>query len=309
MPALDRALLLVVGKGGVGRSTVAICLALAAARLGQRVCVVELYGADAVPKRFGMASRTYAPRTIAPGVDTVSLTPLQALDEYGTRKLKLRALARLMFQNRVMQAFIDAVPGLHDVFQLGKVVELMDHYDLVVVDAPATGHGLTLLQAASSMRDMTARGLIFEETHGLDVTLSNAAQTGLVLVTLPAPLPVNESLQLVRDLAKHQRLLCGVVVSQVRPTYLPSHPPWPVVRQALLAQGLDPSLGDEAWDATQRERRALNTLREGLDPALPIVQLPRIEPQELTADDLPGLAAQLVEPLGRLPDAQSGGAL
>src|SRR5690606_25201964 len=108
MSLLDRRLIVVTGKGGVGRSTAAAALAHAAAASGRRVAVAELNGQATLAALHGLDGRSYAPRPMAPGVDTLSLTGMDALDDFGRRRLKVGALVHLLFQNRVIAAFLDA---------------------------------------------------------------------------------------------------------------------------------------------------------------------------------------------------------
>jgi anion-transporting ArsA/GET3 family ATPase len=303
---LDRRLLLVVGKGGVGRTSVAITLALAAGLQGKRAIVVELYGNDQVARRYGLGERSYIPRAIAPNVDTMSLTPYEGLDDFGRQKLKVNALVHLLFHNRVFRAFIDSVPGLHDLFQLGKINHMVASpdpdetaYDLVVIDAPATGHGLTLLAAAESMRDMVGGGLMFDEANLIEELLDDPARTGLVLVTLPQELTVNEGLQLIDQLEDRRRMLAGVVVNQVRTFALPTAPDWETVRAALDPDDPLLELGDDTCSAAREQADCLERvsleapLRAGR-PA-PTYRLARVEPRELRATDLPILAQSLLD--------------
>jgi len=308
---LDRKLLLVAGKGGVGRTTVAIALAMAAGRTGRRAAVVELYGTDAVGPRFGMAGRSYLPRPIAPNVDTFSLTPYECLDDFGRQKLRVNALVRVLFHNRVFRAFVDAVPGLHDLFQLGKLNHLAStpsaedpNYDLLVLDAPATGHGLTLLAAAESMQEMVGGGLVADEAQLIRELLHDPARTGIVLTSLPGVLPINESLELVEQLGAHRRLVSAAVINQVRALPLPAAPLDPVA-DLLRARGANSlaALGEGARATASRQQRAEERLREGLDEAgltsIPVLSLARVEPREVIASDHEALAQQLLAQLDR----------
>lgn len=303
---LDRKLLFVVGKGGVGRTSVAITLALAAGLRGKRAAVIELYGNDQVPDRFDLPGRSFLPQPIAPGVDTLSLTPYECLDDFGKKKLKVSALVRVLFHNRVFHAFVDAVPGLHDLFQLGKLNHLVTtpdsgdpQYDLVIVDAPATGHGLTLLASARSMGDMVGSGLVSEESAMIAELLEDPERTGLVLVTLPDELPVNESLELVDQLGERRDLLAGFVVNQVRDLDVPDEADWDALASALRDRGDEAlaRLGDSLVHAADHQQDAVRRMRvEGPEHAgfdVPTWEIPRIEPRELTKADLPELAKVL----------------
>lgn len=283
MSLFDRRLIVVTGKGGVGRTTAACALALAAAADGKKVCIAELAGLGRVPEVFGLPGRSYKPQACAPGVDTISLSAVDCLDEFGTRKLKIHALVRLVFHNRLTAAFIDAVPGLHDMQQLGKIRHLIeetepgdDAYDLVVLDAPATGHGLTLLDSARSLGEMTRVGPFFDETQLIVQLLSDSDRTALMLVTLGEELPVNESLEMVKSLGEDRARLSAVLANQVRSQPLPDTPPWPEMRAALQRNGDAElaALADAAQSTWTSQERALHRLAAELE--LPIARLPRL---------------------------------
>jgi len=320
MSLLSRKLIVIAGKGGVGRTTTAIALALAAARQGLYTAVLELNGASGVPELWGFSGRDYAPRSLAPNVDTISMSALDTLDDFGIRRLKLDALVRVLFHNRVMDAFLDAVPGLHDLIQLGKVNSLLHEnypqdpkYDLIVLDAPATGHGLTLLGAARNMADMTRVGPFYEEARRIEAILADPEHTALVIVTLPEELPVNETLQLAGALGPDQDLLCAVVVNKVLPNPLPPGVAWPRMREVLAASdhpAVPPllSLADRTAERHRDQYHAFRRLSEELPHVIgrevPIGRLHRV-PHVPTRNDLAQLGEQLDAILTRAsPDTE-----
>lgn len=309
---LDRRLLLVTGKGGVGKTTVSTALALAAARTGRRACVIELSGQEKVPLWLGLGGRQFRPRPIAEGCDVISLTAMECLEDFGHRKLHLGPLTSVVLGGRVMTAFVDTLPGFHDLLQLGKIENMITEpksgdtaYDLIVVDAPATGHGATLLQAAQTMTSLTRVGPFHDLAQTIARLLTDTARTGVVVVTLPEELPVSETLDLV-DLVDEAapNSLATVVVNQARPRALPSDG-FDEVRAAVAA--IDPtgalvSLLDGASDRDRALLQAFDTLRAGLLERLgvapPIVSLPRLPHGDLTRDDAFALAAVLGRHLG-----------
>ncbi len=313
MSLLDKRLIIVAGKGGVGRTTTTLCLALAAARQGRYVAVAELNGASGLPEAWGLPGRAYMPRALTTGIDTFSTTPGETLDDFGQRRLKLDALVRMVFHNRVASAFLDAVPGLHDIIQLGKLYSLLNEnwaqdprYDLIILDAPATGHGLTLLGAARNMAEMTRVGPFYDEARRIDAVLSDPAHTALVLVTLPEALPVNESLQLVDALGPDRDLLAAVVVNQTLLNPLPPGLKWPTMR-ARLEEAAPPDLAPLLALADRKARRhvaqyrATRRLHDGLPEVLghpvPVAALHRV-PHAPRRDDLDALSRTL-DPLMR----------
>lgn len=296
----------------MGRTAVASALALAAAREGRRVCLAELSGGQDLAPWFGLVGRSYAARNVAPGVDLVSLTAHEAFEDFGRRKLRLGALIGVFLRNRVTRAFIEAVPGLHDLLQLGKIENMISEplpgepiYDLVVLDAPATGHGLTLLAAARSMRELARVGPFHDLARIIEQFLADRERTGILLVTLPERLPVSESLELLSALREDRAELAGVVVNQVAGELLPDAAAWPRVRRALEAvTQTDPSrraefeglaaLADRAALRLTAQEEVLRDLPQALSGAhgapLPVVRLPLISPTPRP----PQLAAELL---------------
>lgn len=295
----DRRLLVVTGKGGVGRTTVACAMATEAATRGKRVCIAELAGLGRVPEVFGIGGRSYAPRTLSPNLDTISLSAVDCLDDFGTRRLKVQALVRLVFHNRLTSAFLDAVPGLADMQQLGKLRHLIEEpeagdprYDLIVLDAPATGHGLTLLDAARSLGEMTRVGPFYEETQLIVRLLSDASRAAIVLVTLGEELPVNESIEMLHAMGEDRARLSAVIANQVVDRPLPATPPWTQVATGLSSQ---PELFAIAEDARLRwEAQEVAMARLEGAAGVPVARVPQLDQV-----DRAGLA-QLGSALGAL---------
>jgi len=241
-PIWEHRLLVVIGKGGVGRSTCAAALGLAAARSGKRVCLVEMGGMSDISRIFGYDTPSYAPRTVAPGLDIRSISATDCLDDFGTRKLRLGMLSKRFMRSRALGAFLDAVPGLHDLLQLGKIENAMNEplegepvYDLTILDAPATGHGLSMLAAARTMRRMTRVGPFAELARIIEVWLSNTDETAFVLVTLAEDLPINECIDYLGQLGADQKHLGAIVFNRMQRSPVPPYPDWPEAKAAILS--------------------------------------------------------------------------
>ncbi len=305
-PASWPRILVVTGKGGVGKTTVAATLALQAAARGERTILVETSGARVVPGLFGRPSEGYAPVDMVPRLSCISVTPEAALEDYVVQQIKVRRLYKLVFENRIMGPFIEAVPGLHDALQLGKVMDLeRDTYrgslkwDRIIVDAPATGHGLTMLGAARAMMDLTRAGPMFEGLRQVHAVLDDPAKTGLVLVALPEEMPVNETLDLWQRLGDSRAQVRLCVLNQVHSQLCGTHdwaeasPHLQRLASPAVAEAMD--LVAESLARTHRQAEAHSRLAAEL--TVPVVDLPKLSQRVQSREDLTTLGDALAEAL------------
>jgi anion-transporting ArsA/GET3 family ATPase len=200
---LAKPLVVVTGKGGVGKSTVAAALGLAAARRGLRTIIAEVARRDDVSRVLGGTG--VHEDELAPGLHHISIDPEEAMEEYLVDQLSSRALAEVLLSSRGFNYFAAATPGLRELLTIGKVWELAqedrrtpgaDPYDLVILDAPATGHGVAILSAPRTFADAALMGRIARQGRVIDAMLSDPAQTGVVAVARAEEMPVNETLAL-----------------------------------------------------------------------------------------------------------------
>jgi anion-transporting ArsA/GET3 family ATPase len=207
---LDRRLVFLLGKGGVGRSTLAAALGLLATRRGRATIVVEVSGRGDVPRLFGRDGEIGVELELAAGLWTLDVDPRQALEEYLRDQLPLRLLADAIGASATFGYVAAATPGLRELLTIGKVWELMQPqrrtagaqvYDTVVVDAPATGHGLALLAAPRTFADAAAVGPIARQARRIADTLADRELTALAAVATPESAAVEELLQLRSQLA------------------------------------------------------------------------------------------------------------
>ena len=280
MGVLDKRVVLVTGKGGVGKTLVAALIALRASRAGLRTILCETWGAQQVGALFGKPTRGYAPTQLSPTLATLSITSDASMEEYLLRVLKFRTLYDMVFKNRVMGPFVDAVPGLHDLMQLGKVWDLerttpegrpatapgARAWDLIVVDAPATGHGLTMLDSPRAMMDMTVAGPFHDNARAIAELVESPARTGIVLVTLPEEVPARETEDLWSRLGRFRASVCGVVINGVEPPAVPDVAFFERMRTPL-GEGANPPgrdalrLADRALARALRQRDTRARLR------------------------------------------------
>lgn len=211
MSLLDRRFLFVVGKGGVGKTMVSAAIALAAAKQGKRVLLAMCNSKDRLSHLLEVPPVGPQVQRILPNIDAVNMEPGAALEEYGLMVLKVRALYKVIFENRFVSAFLRGTPGLEAWAMLGKAQHHAletdssgrARYDLVVLDAPATGHGLDLLRVPKVIIDVAPPGLLRREAEKAWQLFSDPQRAGVCLVTLPEDMPTNETIEL-HQKVKHE---------------------------------------------------------------------------------------------------------
>lgn len=224
MPALfEKRLIFVTGKGGVGKSTVAAALGLTAARLGKRTIICEVAQQERMSRFFHREGIGFQEEELEPELYAISIDPQQSMDEYLKLQVRMGPLNDLLFHNRLFQYFAAATPGLKELVTIGKIWELAQldrrvkkssKYDLVIVDAPATGHGLGVLKTPRTFADIAKVGPIRRQALTIDRFITDPALTGIVAVTTPEEMPVNETLFLQKQLRDSlglelDRILCN----------------------------------------------------------------------------------------------------
>jgi anion-transporting ArsA/GET3 family ATPase len=225
---LSKPLIVVTGKGGVGKSTVAAALGVAAADSGRRTIVAEVAARDDVSRALaGSGSGVFVERAVGDGLHHISIDPESALEEYLRDQLP-RGVGDLLGSSRMFAYLTAATPGLRELLTIGKVWELCQPdrrtpgahpYDLVILDAPATGHGVAILTAPGTFADAARMGPVARQGGIIHGMLADPQQTAIVAVATPEEMPVNETLGLQEALAAQlgQRF-AGVVVNGVLPS-------------------------------------------------------------------------------------------
>jgi anion-transporting ArsA/GET3 family ATPase len=300
---LEKRLLFVTGKGGVGKSTVAIALGLLAARRGLRTIVAELASQERVQGMFIDDGREqFRELELAPGLFTISIDPQQAMDEY--LRVKAGALGQALGSSRLFQAFAMATPGMRELLSIGKVWELAQlhrrtrggaPYDLVIVDAPATGHGVGLLRTPRTFAEIARVGPIAHQGQTIADTIADSEFTGVIAVATPEEMPVNETMALADELTRDELPLDLVVVNALYPArFEPDeidelNAALTKTRSAVARSALRAALSEHARAATQREQR--DRLRDGV--ASPMVELPFVFADHLGLPELEVLAGAL----------------
>src|SRR5579864_9093709 len=295
-------LIVVTGKGGVGKSTVAAALGVLGARHGLRTMVAELSSQQRVQGLFDRYGEQFEEVQLAPRLFTISIDPEHAMDEY--LRVKVGALGHALASSRLFQAFAMATPGMRELLSIGKVWELAQlhrrtrgasPYDLVIVDAPATGHGLGLLRTPRTFADIARVGPIAHQGRTIAQTLADHDFTGVVAVATPEEMPVNETLTLCEAVEREQLALDLVVLNGLYPVRFEpgeigqlsealERSRSPLSRSALRA-----ALAEHARAANQREQQA--RLAAGVNGRL--VELPYVFSEHLDARQVESLADAL----------------
>src|SRR4051794_28518151 len=226
---LAQPLIVVTGKGGVGKSTVAAALGTAAAARGLRAIVAEVSARDDVSRAFAGAESsagTFVERDLGDGLHHISIDPESALEEYVKDQLP-RGVSDVLASSRMFSYLVAATPGLRELLTVGKVWELAQPdrrtpgahpYDLVILDAPATGHGVATLTAPGTFAGAARMGPVARQGGIIHAMLADPVQTGIVAVARPEEMPVNETLALRDTLgAELGQPLAAVVVNGVLP--------------------------------------------------------------------------------------------
>jgi hypothetical protein len=287
-PLFDRRLVVISGKGGVGRTTVAAALARAAADAGKRVLIAAAAPTDRFGHLFGRAPLGSTVTTLAPGIDAVNMTPESALREYGVLTLRSELVARALLENRAARSFLSAVPGLDAYAILGKAwwhtterVNGRPRYDLTILDGPASGHAALMLRIPGAIDDL----------------LRDPVRAALVIVTLPEELPAREAGELAAALRELRLPLGPLVVNAIPSEDATAAALTPILdRAAAITDGPLGSTLRLAIAARAHRRLAEQTIA-GLrrDLGLPMLLLPRLPTVDIGPAGIATLAGQRAE--------------
>ena len=184
---------IVAGKGGVGKTTVTAALAVAASRIGMSVLIVEVEGKSGLAAAFDRPALTYDEAQLDDGIVARTLTPDAALLDY-LEGHGLKRISKRLAASGALDVVATAVPGMKDILVLGKVksLEQARAADLIVLDAPAAGHAVTFLLSARGLLDAVRVGPVRKQAQDVVELLSDPARCQVMLVTIPEETPVNE---------------------------------------------------------------------------------------------------------------------
>jgi len=286
---LERRLLFVSGKGGTGKSTVAAALALLAAEVGKRVLVCEVDAKGNLADFYETAPLRFAEREVQPGLWAMAMDTEASLKQYLSLQMKIPLVARIGPIARMFEFIAVAGPGVKEIVTIGKFCwEVRErHYDLVVVDASATGHIVGQLASPQAVNELVQVGLVRNQTQWMLDVLGDPARTGLVIVATPEEMPVAETIELAQRVRTETNVdLAAVVVNRVLPELFGRGEEEVFDRLANDPAALSEALGGDAGpllDAAElavrlRRTRAahLEHLRNSISPAIPLLYVPYV---------------------------------
>ncbi|MDA8275280.1 MAG: AAA family ATPase [Actinomycetota bacterium] len=310
---LDLELVFVTGKGGVGKTTVATALAVLAAQHHRRVLLCEVDAKGDVAGYTETSPAGFEPAEVLPGLSAMSMDTEASLREYLKLQLRIPVVGRIGPLAKAFDFVATAAPGVREILTVGKFCyEVRErHYDMVVVDAPATGHVVGQLAAPQGINDLVKVGLIRSQTDWMLDILSDPERTGLVAVCTPEEMPVNETIELAARVRDETTVrLDTVVVNRVLPELFGRSEeavfealslPGPAGALASALPGDPTPVLDAARLAvTLRRTRAthLDRLREALDDSVDMLYLPYLFTRSHGLRTTRQVAASLGEELG-----------
>jgi anion-transporting ArsA/GET3 family ATPase len=321
---LDLRLLFVTGKGGVGKTAISAAIASLAAERGKRTLLVEVDAKGDLARFFESGPTDFEPSEVQPRLHLMTLTTEESLREYLKLHVRLPFIARIGPLARSFDFVANAAPGVREILTVGKVTwEVREgHYDLVVVDASASGHVVAQLGAPEAINELVKVGVVRDQTGWMQEILHDPGRTGVVIVSTPEEMPVVETIELASRLhAKTKVSLAAVVANRVLPELfgrreeerfeqLRSPEQLQVVANAIGGLGAmrtapTPEVVKEVFDAAElavqlRRGRAthLTTLREQLDPAVPLLMVPELFTRTHGARATAQVASALQDELG-----------
>lgn len=193
---LSRRLLIISGKGGVGKTTVAAAVALLASRRGKKVLIAEVEGKGSLASLFGKRPLTHTPAEMRPGLFAMNISPEKALQEYFEVQFRMKRIARPLISSQLTYYVTHAAPGLRDILMLGTVwyqATRRQHFNLIVLDTPAAGHAVSMLRSPEGFLHAVPVGPLAGHTRQVINWLKDPEQVSIHLVTMAEEMPVNET--------------------------------------------------------------------------------------------------------------------
>ncbi len=311
-PILDRRLLFISGKGGVGKTVATATIALYAFRRRKRVLVIELSPYGRVRELLGGPEFGPEPAEIQPHLEAMRIDPRGALEDFLKGLLPIRALRQRLLQSSSFSILTAAAPGIEEFLLLSKIAELESKriglrrrpaYDLILVDAPATGHSLPLLSTARTLMEMMPIGPIGRMAEEVSGLLADASRSAAVIVTIPEEMAVNETIEITTGLVKSRAIAVGpLIVNAVWPErFNPDEEQWLM----STASPEDPLIAAGRYHVEKRRRAEEHMARLRSDLRVEPVCFPFVMNSTLERPKLRKLVAALEGALPSGPERQA----
>ena len=312
MPLLDRQLVVVTGKGGTGKTTVTAALGVLAARLGKKVLICEMDAKGSLAAAFDVGPLGFKPAPVSDGIMAMAMNTEDSLREYLRLFVHLPFIARIGVLARTFDFVADAAPGVKEILSLGKLCyEVRErHYDLVLVDGVATGHVIAQLTAPQAIGELIQVGPVREQTRWMQEILEDHARTGVVVVTTPEEMPVNETAELVDRLVEQTEVdIAAIIANRVLPELFgrSEEAVFEALQGPASMKRLRAALGGDVDTVFEGARlavamrrggaRHLEALRERLPAGLGVVYVPELFSKSTARRSVEQVADALAEEL------------
>lgn len=309
MPLLDKKLILVVGKGGVGRSLVSATLANAFANEGRRTLLFEHDAVDRYGSWFETAPVGPELTELKKNLFAINTTPSAAMEEYGLMVLRWRRVYKMIFENRITRNFLRAVPGLNAYSILGKAWyhttetrrDKSPKWDTVVFDMAASGHCLTMLKLPQVILNTVPEGPLTRDARKVQSLLLDEARTAVVMVTLPEEMPTNEAIELKAKLKSEIGVnIQSLVINQTYPNLFAVGSEEDIVLNAIQENQTEAAKAVVEHSLLMKSRSQLHqkykeTLRNAFN--VPIAEIKKRFATELTSAEIGDISAALFSQL------------
>jgi anion-transporting ArsA/GET3 family ATPase len=306
---LAHRLIFVMGKGGVGKTTLSVLLGRIASSLGKQTLLVELGDSQAMGEIFSCGTLPAEPRPISNRLWGARVDSKAELEAYMRAHIPSSLIANRITRSRLFEYLFAAAPGLKEVMSLGRIWrwarpdahDALPRFDLIIVDSPATGHGVSLLQLPGQLVQMIRFGPIASQISKLQSMFQDQEKTCLVLVTLPEELPVNETTELYRAAQSSLHIPVHVVfINRVWPALytgddiesirratrsFSEHPPETVFKHLLDA-------ANRHIDMRARQEAYISQLMSAIPCA--VAEVPFYFTNELSLDDIDRMSREMV---------------
>lgn len=300
---LGKKLIVITGKGGVGKTTVSLALAYLNARLGRRPVYVTLKEVRPGSPFFGFRGGVGSGETeIDEGIFAHYIDPTDALDEYvKERFVRLYPLYAAVLKSKAVSGFFEAAPGLKELITIGKVWHLGNRpggYDQVIFDAPSTGHAVPILDLPSRVLDMVRGGAFRSHIEWVEGFLKDPGKTAVLTVSAPEDMAAGETLDLVGSVREAGINVLGAVLNYaVKSPFTPAEEETVLGAEGAGSEGGVIRLANLTISRARATAKYRRTLRRSLPGA--VLTAPRVFKKDLSLEDLRALSVEIENQAGQ----------